>query len=122
MKTSVRIALPCAVLLGALAGVAQAQVGYAPIDREVWGESSRTMVWMNAYGQCWQSAFGPPPPPGVCGIPVAQVVVPAAPAPVVIAPPPQQPRQAVMAAPPAAPPAPAPAPYIAPAAPRRDRN
>ena len=119
MKTSVRIALPCAVLFGVFTGVAQAQF-YNPVDREVWGESSRTQVWMNAYGQCWQSAFGPPPPPGVCGIPVAQAVIPAAPVAVVVAPPPQQPRQAVMAAPPA--PTPAPAPYIAPAAPRRDRN
>lgn len=117
MKTSVRIALPCAVLLGVLAGAAQAQ-GYAPVDREVWGEASRTQVWTNAYGQCWQSAYGPPPPAGVCGIPVAQAVIPAAPAPVVVAPPPQRPAPAVVS--PA--PAPAPAPYVAPAAPRRDRN
>ena len=122
MTTSVRIALPCAVLLGVFAGAAQAQVGYAPIDREVWGESSKTMVWMNAYGQCWQSAFGPPPPPGVCGIPVAQAVIPAAPAPVVIAPPPARMSPAPAPAVVAPPPPPAPAPYVAPAAPRRDRG
>ncbi len=119
MKTSVRIALPCAVLFGVFTGVAQAQFN-SPVDREVWGEASRTQVWMNAYGQCWQSAFGPPPPPGVCGIPVAQAVIPT-PAPVVIAPPPARmaPAPAPVIAPP---PPPAPAPYVAPAAPRRDRG
>ena len=119
MKISFRIAVPCALVLGFAAGAAQAQYN-APVDREVWGESSRTQVWMNAYGQCWQSAFGPPPAAGVCGIPVPVAAVVPVVAPVVVAPPPQRaPAPVVSAAPPAPP---APAPYVAPAAPKRDRN
>ena len=114
MKTSFRIVVPCALLLAA--GVAQAQNFGPPEIREVWTESSRSQVWMNGFGECWHSQFGPPPPPGVCGIPIAAAVIP--PAPVVIAPPPQQPPAPVVSAAPA----PTPAPYVAPQAPKRDRN
>ena len=121
MKTSFRIVVPCALVLGFAAGAAQAQNFGPPDLREVWTENTKSQVWMNGFGECWHSAFGPPPPPGVCGIPMAQVVIPVAPAPVVLAPPPQQPpRPVVSAAPPA--PTPAPAPYVAPIAPKRDRN
>ena len=124
MKTSFRIVMPCALVLGLAAGAAQAQGFGPPDDREVWTESTKSQVWKNGFGECWHSAFGPPPPPGVCGIPVAQLVVPAAPRAVVVAPPAPQPMRpapapAVVAPPP---PAPAPAPYVAPAAPRRDRG
>lgn len=122
MKTSFRIVVPCALVLGLAAGAAQAQ-GFGPPDnREVWTETTKAQVWKNGFGECWHSAFGPPPPPGVCGIPMAQVVIPA-PRAVVVAPPAPQPRPApapAVVAPP--PPAPAPAPYVAPAAPRRDRG
>jgi hypothetical protein len=122
MKTSFRIVVPCALVLGFAAGPSLAQNFGPPEMREVWTESSKGQVWMNAFGECWHSAFGPPPPPGVCGIPVAQAVIPVAPRPVVVAPPaPMPPRPVVSAAPPP-PPAPAPAPYVAPAAPKRDRN
>lgn len=119
MRTAIRIVVPCALVLGLAAGTAQAQKNFGPPDlREVWTENSKTQVWMNGFGECWHSSFGPPPPPGVCGIPVAAAAyVP--PAPVAIAPPPQQPPAPVVAA---APPAPTPAPYVAPAAPKRDRN
>ena len=121
MKTSFRIVVPCALVLGFAAGAAQAQNFGPPDQRETWLESSRTQVWRNGFGECWHSAFGPPPPPNECGAVVAQYVPPRAVAPVVIAPPPPgpAPQPAVVAAPP---PAPAPA-YVAPImAPKRDRN
>ena len=100
-----------ALALSFAAGTAQAQL--LPADeREVWMENSRTMVWRNAYGECWHSFYGPPPPPNECKpAPVAQYV-----APVVVIPPP---------APVVAPaPRPAPAPVIEPAPlpPRKTRG
>jgi hypothetical protein len=121
MKTSFRIVVPCALVLGFAAGPALAQNFGPPELREVWTESSKGQVWMNAFGECWHSAYGPPPPPGTCGIPVAQAVIPA-PRAVVVAPPAQLPPRPVVSAAPPPPPAAAPAPYVAPAAPRRDRN
>ena len=118
MSTSLRIVVPCALVLGFAAGAAQAQ-NFGPADqRETWTETSRTQVWKNGFGECWHSAFGPPPPPALCGTPVAQYVAPPAP-PVVVAPPPRvAPAPAYVAPPP-----PAPAPYVAPVmAPKRDRN
>ena len=118
MNKTFRVVVPCALVLGFAAGAAQAQNFGPPDQRETWMENSRTQVWKNAYGECWHSAFGPPPPPGVCGIPVAAVVPVVAPAPVVIAPPAVlPPRPVVSAAPP-----PTPAPYVAPREPRKDRN
>lgn len=118
MRTSIRIVVPCALVLGFAAGAAQAQHSYGPADnRETWTEASRTQVWKNGFGECWHSAFGPPPPPALCGTPVAAVVVPVV-APVVIAPPAQLPPKPMVSAAPA----PAPAPYVAPREPKRDRN
>ena len=117
MRTSLRIVVPCALVLGFAAGAAQAQNFGAADQRETWTETSRTQVWKNGFGECWHSAFGPPPPPALCGTPIAAVAIPVA-APVVLAPPAVlPPRPVVSAAPP-----PAPAPYVAPREPRRDRN
>lgn len=122
MKTSFRVVVPCALVLGFAAGAAQAQNFGPPEQRETWVESTRTQVWKNGFGECWHSAFGPPPPPSQCGpAPIAQYVAPPAPAPVIVAPPAPLPRQPapVVSAPP---PAPAPA-YVAPIMPRKkDRN
>jgi hypothetical protein len=120
MKTSFRIVVPCALVLGFAAGAAQAQSRGGVDDRETWTESSKSQVWRNASGECWRSAFGPPPPPHLCGPAVAAYTPPPAPAPVVVAPPPQLPPQPVVSAAPPPPPAAAPAPYVPP--PRRDRN
>jgi hypothetical protein len=118
MKNSLRIAIQSALVLGFAAGAAQAQNFGPPDQRETWVDGSRTQVWKNAYGECWHSAFGPPPPPEQCGA-IVRVVAPApVVAPAVIAPPPPRPAPP----PPAAAPAPAPAPYVAPREPRRDRN
>jgi hypothetical protein len=79
-----------AACLLAVAGTAQAQ-NFGPNDvREIWTTTTGTQVWKNGYGECWHSAFGPPPPYGECNpAPVAQYVVPPpAPAPVVTPPPP----------------------------------
>jgi hypothetical protein len=116
MKNSLRIVVPCALLLGFAASAAQAQNFGPPDIREVWGDGARQQIWMNGFGECWHSAYGPPPNPGVCGIPVAMVVPVVAP--VVVAPPAVMPPKPVVAAAPA----PAPAPYVAPREPRRDRN
>jgi hypothetical protein len=117
MRLSLRKAVPCALVLGFVAGAAQAQNFGPPEERETWMESSRQIVWKNAYGECWHSAFGPPPPPEQCGA-IVRVVAPA-PAPAYVAPAPA-PRPAPPAAAPA--PAPAPAPYVAPREPKKDRN
>lgn len=84
-----------ALALSFAAGAAQAQL--LPADqREIWMENSRTQVWKNAYGECWHSFYGPPPPPNECNpAPVAQYIPPA---PVVIVPAPRP-----IAAPPPAP-------------------
>jgi hypothetical protein len=119
MKISLRVVMPCALVLGFAAGAAQAQFG-TPIDRETWTESSKTQVWRNAFGECWQSAYGPPPPPHLCGPAIAAYTPPPAPAPVAIAPPAQLPPKPVVSAAPPPPPVAAPAPYVPPA--RRDRN
>jgi hypothetical protein len=116
MGLSLRNVVPCALVLGFAAGGVQAQNFGPPDQRETWMESSRQIVWKNGFGECWHSAFGPPPPPEQCGAMVKVVAPP--PAPVYVAPPPAR----VAPAPPAAAPAPAPAPYVAPREPKRDRN
>lgn len=108
-KQQITLTVACALVMGLASGVAQAQ-GFGPADqRELWTTTPKTQIWKNGYGECWHSAFGPPPPAGECNpAPVAQYVAPApAPAPVVA-------RQ----------PAPAPAPVIEPAplAPRKTRG
>ncbi len=89
-KQQLGLAAACAIVLGLASGAVQAQ-GFGPPDsREVWVENSKAQIWKNGYGECWHSAFGPPPGYNECNpAPVAQYVAPA--------------------------PAPAPAPYVAPA-------
>jgi hypothetical protein len=123
MKTSfstkqLALAAACAIALSFVSGAAQAQVSPSARDgeRDLWQESSRTTIWRNPFGLCWQSAFGPPPGAECNPAPVAQYVAPApAPAPYVA--PPPAPVQYVA-------PAPAPAPYVAPAPlpVKKDRN
>jgi hypothetical protein len=110
MKTAFRVALPCALALSFAAGAVQAQNFGPPEQRETWMESSRTQVWRNGFGECWHSAFGPPPPPSACGPAVAQYVPPPAPR---AAPPPPAPVVA---------PAPAPVVEPAPLPPRKTRG
>lgn len=81
--------------LAFVAGAAQAQMGSTTPDdsRQLWTEASKTQIWRNPYGLCWQSPYGPPPGYTECNpAPVAQYVAPPppaapAPAPVYIAPP-----------------------------------
>ena len=105
MKTSLRIALPCALALGFAAGAVQAQ-NFGPNElRELWMDNSRAQIWKNGFGECWHSAFGPPPPAGECGPALAQYVPPPAPvarpapAPVYVAPPAPVPAPAYVAPP-----------------------
>ena len=121
MKTSLtakklRLAVGCALALGILSGTAHAQSHNfgSPNDREIWTDSRGTQVWKNGFGECWHSAFGPPPGYNECNpAPVAQYVPPPAPAPVVAPAPAPAPAPVVA-------PAPAPAPVERPA--KRDRN
>ena len=43
-------------------------------------DGARSQVWKNGYGECWHSAYGPPPPANECGPAVAQYIAPPAPA------------------------------------------
>ena len=102
-KKQIGITAASALALTLASGAALAQKLMHPDEREVWMENSRTMVWRNAYGECWHSFYGPPPSPNECRpAPVAQYV---APVPVVTPPPP-----APVVIQPAPPPAPAPLP------------
>ena len=98
MKTSmthkqIGLAVACALTLGFVSSAANAQ-NFGPNDlREIWTDTPKAQVWKNGYGECWHSAFGPPPPYNECNpAPVAQYVAPAparaapAPAPVYVAP------------------------------------
>ena len=95
MKTSFsrkQLGLACALAL--VAGAAQAQHNFGPNDtRELWVDTPKVQVWKNGYGECWHSAFGPPPGYNECNpAPVAQYVAPPPPpAPVYVAPPPPAP-------------------------------
>ena len=82
--TKKQLAVACALALGCAA--AQAADNFGPNDiRELWTTTPQTQIWKNGYGECWHSAFGPPPGYGECNpAPVAQYVAP----PVVVAPPP----------------------------------
>jgi len=107
MKTSLNnkqltLAAACALALGLSAGAAQAQ-NFGPNDqRELW-TAAPNQVWKNGYGECWHSAFGPPPGYNECNpAPVAQYVAPAPaprPAPVQVAPTPPAPAPVVAPAP-----------------------
>jgi hypothetical protein len=83
----------CALAIGLASGAARAQNFGTPDSRELW-TTAPLQVWKNGYGECWHSAFGPPPGYNECNpAPVAQYVAPAppAPAPVYVAPPPPAP-------------------------------
>jgi hypothetical protein len=79
-----------ALALVIASGAVNAQNFGPPAERELWTTVPQ-QVWKNGYGECWHSAFGPPPPAGECD---------------------PAPRMVQVAAPP--PPPPAPAPYVAP--------
>lgn len=106
MKTSmtrkqIGLTVACALTLGFASGAANAQ-NFGPNDqRELWTDTPKAQVWKNGYGECWHSAFGPPPGYNECNpAPIAQYVAPApapapyvapAPAPAYVAPPVVQP-------------------------------
>jgi hypothetical protein len=109
MKTSysrkqITVAVACALALGIAAGAARAQ-SLSPNQREAWTEGTKAQIWKNGYGECWHSAFGPPPSYNECNpAPVAQYIAPPppapAPAPVYVAPPPPPPAAAPEVLPP----------------------
>lgn len=97
MKTSsarkqLSLAVACALALGFATGAARAR-DFPPAAERNLVTDTRIQVWKNGYGECWHSAFGPPPGYNECNpAPIAQYVAPApAPyvAPVVIAAAPQ---------------------------------
>jgi len=77
-----RLAAACALALGLVSGTASAQSFGPNNDRELWNDTAK-QVWMNGFGECWHSAYGPPPPSNVCNPKVAEYVAPPAPAPYV---------------------------------------
>jgi len=84
-KKQIGLAVACALTLAFAASAARAQ-NFGPNDqRELWTDTPARQVWKNGYGECWHSAFGPPPGYNECNpAPVAQYVAPApAPAPYV---------------------------------------
>jgi len=89
-RKQLTLAVACALALGFTASSAQAQ-NFGPNDsRELWTTVPQ-QVWKNGFGECWHSAFGPPPGYNECNpAPVAQYVAPA-PAPIVVAAAPPQP-------------------------------
>jgi OOP family OmpA-OmpF porin len=85
-KKQLSLAVTCALLLGFASSGARAAGPGPNADREVWTEQTRTQIWKNGFGECWHSAYGPPPPYNECNpAPVAQAAPAAAPAPVVAA-------------------------------------
>jgi hypothetical protein len=78
----ITLAAACALALGIVSGAASAQ-NFGPNDvRELWTTTPSTQVWKNGYGECWHSAFGPPPGYNECNpAPVAQYVAPTPPPP-----------------------------------------
>jgi OOP family OmpA-OmpF porin len=96
--TKKQLAVACALALGIVSGTASAQ-SLAPVLGTVADHALVTttpgQVWMNSFGDCWHSGYGPAPLPNVpCGPqPIAQVapaaaayVAPApAPVPIVVA-------------------------------------
>jgi hypothetical protein len=106
IRTQLSLAVACALVLGFASSAARAQSGLSSADdREVWTEGTKTQIWKNGYGECWHSAYGPPPSYNECNpAPVAQFIAPPppapAPAPVYVAPPPPPPVVAPAALPP----------------------
>lgn len=75
-KKHTLLAAACALALG-IASAAQAQTNFGPAnDRELWTDTPAAQVWKNGYGECWHSAYGPPPPAGECN-PAQKVAAPA---------------------------------------------
>jgi OmpA-OmpF porin, OOP family len=74
----VRLAAACALALGVMSGTASAQK-LAPINERALVTGPADQVWMNGYGECWHSGFGPGPSPNlICGPqPNAKYVAPA---------------------------------------------
>jgi hypothetical protein len=111
-KKQITLTVACALAMGLVssAAIAQSHNFGPPEQREVWTEGTKTQIWRNAYGECWHSAFGPPPGYNECNpAPVAQYVPP--PAPVVVPPPPPKAVEP-----------PPPAPVIAPEPPKKVRG
>jgi len=97
--TKKQLAVACALALGIVSGTASAQ-SPGPVAEKALVTTTQSQVWMNGFGECWHSGYGPAPLPNVlCGPqPIAQYVAPApapyiapyvapapAPAPVVVA-------------------------------------
>lgn len=77
-KKPLGLAVAGALALSFVSGAATAQMNLPANERELWMESSRSMIWKNPYGLCWHSAYGPPPGYNECDpAPVAQYVAPA---------------------------------------------
>ena len=103
-RNQISVAVACALALGIASSAARAQ-SMSPNEREVWTENTKAQIWKNGYGECWHSAFGPPPGYNECNpAPVAQYIAPPppapAPAPVYVAPPPPPPAAAPEVLPP----------------------
>src|SRR5689334_22604557 len=74
-KKQLPLAVACALALSFASSAARAQK-LTPDLRELW-TAAPTQVWKNGFGECWHSAFGPPPGYGECNpAPVAQYVAP----------------------------------------------
>jgi len=99
-RKQLTLAVACALALGFASSAARAQ-NFGPNDiRELWTDTPKAQVWKNGYGECWHSAFGPPPGYNECNpAPLAQYVAPPPPAPVVTPPPPPAPAPVVEPAP-----------------------
>lgn len=76
-KKHALLATACALALG-LATAAQAQTSFGPAnDRELWTDTPAAQIWKNGSGECWHSAYGPPPPAGECNPAPKTVAAPA---------------------------------------------
>lgn len=95
-----RTAVACAMALGFVPGtaLAQAQMFSPAADRELVKDTAK-QVWMNGFGECWHSAFGPPPPASAQCDPNYRPVAQAAPAPAPYVAPPAAPAVVALAAP-----------------------
>lgn len=74
-------AVACALAMAFASTTASAQSFSPPDTREVW-TTVPAQVWKNGFGECWHSAFGPPPGYNECNPapqPVAQRVEPVPP-------------------------------------------
>jgi OOP family OmpA-OmpF porin len=80
-KKQLGLAAACALALSVAAGTVQAQSFGPANERELW-VTTNNQVWKNGFGECWHSAYGPPPPAGECN-PAAPVAAAPAPTPYV---------------------------------------